>query len=77
MAAKKRWSRDQKRALKKAKRTPLPRGAPALLPFPTPFATLTQRGIRTALPSCTIYRRKKCPRVLREFVEPCSPLARR
>ncbi len=44
MAAKKKLSRDQKRALKKAKRTPLPRGAQALLPSPSLLQPLHNAG---------------------------------
>ena len=44
MAAKKKWSRDQKRALKKAKRTPPPRGAQALRPSPSLLQPLHKAG---------------------------------
>ncbi len=44
MAAKKKLSRDQKRALKKAKRTPPPRGARTLLPSPSLLQPLHNAG---------------------------------
>ena len=44
MAAKKKLSRDQKRTLKKAKRTPPPRGARTLLPSPSLLQPLHDAG---------------------------------
>src|SRR6516165_1413352 len=44
MAAKKKLSRDQKRALKKAKRLPPPRGARTLLPSPSLLQPLHHAG---------------------------------
>ena len=75
MAAKKKLSRDQKRALKKAKRLPPPRGARTLLPSPSLLQPLHHAGWDhyTILPR--LPQTEKMSEVLWEFVAPYMPLA--
>ena len=75
MAAKKKLSRDQKRALKKAKRLPPPQGARTLLPSPSLLQPLHHAGWDnyTILPR--LPQTEKMSEVLWEFVAPYMPLA--
>src|SRR5215831_16721537 len=75
MAAKKKLSRDQKRARKKAKRLPPPQGARTLLPSPSLLQPLHHAGWDnyTILPR--LPQTEKMSEVLWEFVAPYMPLA--
>ena len=75
MAAKKKLSRDQKRARKKAKRLPPPRSARTLLPSPSLLQPLHHAGWDnyTLLPR--LPQTEKMSEVLWEFVAPYMPLA--
>src|SRR5215471_10620019 len=75
MAAKKKLSRDQKRALKKAKRTPPPRGARALLPSPHLLQPLHNAGWDNYTVLHHLPQTEKMSEVLWEFLAPYMPLA--
>jgi len=75
MAAKKKLSRDQKRALKKAKRTPPPRGAQALLPSPSLLQPLHNAGWDNYTVLHNLPQTEKMSEVLWEFLAPYMPLA--
>jgi hypothetical protein len=75
MAAKKKLSRDQKRALKKAKRTPPPRGAQALLPSPSLLQPLHNAGWDNYTVLHNLPQTEKMSEVLWEFLAPYTPLA--
>ncbi len=75
MAAKKKLSRDQKRALKKAKRTLLPRGAQALLPSSSLLQPLHNAGWDNYTVLHNLPQTEKMSEVLWEFLAPYTPLA--
>jgi hypothetical protein len=75
MAAKKKLSRDQKRALKKAKRLPPPRGARTLLPSPSLLQPLHHAGWDNYTMLPRLPQTEKMSEVLWEFVAPYMPLA--
>ena len=75
MAAKKKLSRDQKRALKKAKRLPPPRGARTLLPSPSLVQPLHDAGWDHSTVLHHLPQTAKMSEVLWEFLAPHTPLA--
>src|SRR5256885_10344462 len=75
MAAKKKLSRDQKRALKKAKRLPPPRGARTLLPSPSLLQPLHNAGWDNYAVQHNLPQTEKMSEVLWEFLAPYTPLA--
>ena len=75
MAAKKKLSRDQKRTLKKAKRTPPPRGARTLLPSPSLLQPLHDAGWDNYTVLHNLPQTAKMSEVLWEFLAPYTPLA--
>ena len=75
MAAKKKWSRDQKRTLKKAKRTPPPRGARTLLLSPSLLQPLHDAGWGNYTVLHHLPQTAKMSEVLWEFIAPYTPLA--
>jgi len=75
MAAKKKLSRDQKRALKKAKRTPPPLSARALLPSPSLLQPLHSAGWDNYTVLHNLPQTEKMSEVLWEFLAPYMPLA--
>ena len=75
MAAKKKLSRDQKRTLKKAKRTPPPRGARTLLPPPSLLQPLHNAGWDNYAVLHNLPQTEKMSEVLWEFLAPYTPLA--
>src|SRR2546423_119402 len=75
MAAKKKLSRDQKRTLKKAKRTPPPRGAQTLLPSPSLLQPLHNAGWDNYTVLHNLPQTAKMSEVLWEFLAPYTPLA--
>jgi len=75
MAAKKKLSRDQKRTLKKAKRTPPPRGARTLLPSPSLLQPLHDAGWGNYTVLHHLPQTAKMSEVLWEFLAPYTPLA--
>jgi hypothetical protein len=75
MAAKKKLSRDQKRARKKAKRLPPPRGARTLLPSPSLLQPLHHAGWDNYTLMPRLPQTEKMSEVLWEFLAPYMPLA--
>ena len=75
MAAKKKLSRDQKRTLKKAKRTPPPRGARTLLPSPSLLQPLHNAGWDNYAVLHHLPQTEKMSEILWEFLAPYMPLA--
>jgi hypothetical protein len=75
MAAKKKLSRDQQRARKKAKRTPSSRGARALLPSPRLLQPLHNAGWDNYTVLHNLPQTEKMSEVLWEFLAPYMPLA--
>ena len=75
MAAKKQWSRDQKRTRKKAKRTPPPRGAQTLLPSPSLLQPLHNAGWDNYTVLHHLPQTEKMSEVLWAFLAPYTPLA--
>jgi hypothetical protein len=75
MAAKKQWSRDQKRTRKKAKRTPPPRGAQTLLPSPSLVPPSHDAGWDNDAVLHHLPQTAKMSEVLWAFLAPYTPLA--